>query len=486
MDSINSYPPKNNNQLYNNKEFIKLLITSIRHNLKKNNNLSILPSLSREQINMIIHLLRDTNPNIFVGRTPNEILKILTEFIISEFKKINCDYSDIDIHEMQKVQLGLKSDVIISETSALNQESDQKIANTIVEQISGMVGISSFMGLSSLTELLSYINPASVVKYAYISLDSKNRSLNNDGTQFIQWFPNTLSNIIPQGNFYLDPKVRDIIEIRIMPIKMPYISSADNDYGRITMYINEFSTQAYLNSDNLRYHFVFSSDVIDRWIHLRTYTNNEGIFKFSTSLTQIPSITLTFSSPFDKIIFDNDRLNNFQIYDYKTLNKTYLETPSLHNLETGDRIYISNFTTLNPSSDNGIITLINNPIGLICTYIDDNKILVDINSNNIYKQGNGSITLTNGSNLISGLGTNFGSLFNINDYISINSNKYKIITISSDTNMNIETDWTDPTSTFPTYYRDNRIPNLNVSIYFGSKRLFINMQIAYLFSPIKN
>ena len=152
-----------------------------------------------------------------------------------------------------------------------------------------------------ITDLLRYISPSSVIKQAYISLDTKNRSLNNDGTSYFQWTANNLASSVGQGDYYLDSSVRDIVEIRMLPIKMPYVSSADNDYGRITMYVNEYSSQAYVNSNNLRYHFVFSSDIIDRWIHLRTYTNNEGVYKFATPITQLSSLTLTIKILLEKL-----------------------------------------------------------------------------------------------------------------------------------------------------------------------------------------
>lgn len=479
-ESINYYPSRNNNKLYNNKTFVQKLITSIRYALKKANKSITLPSLSKEQINVVINLLKTTNSDKFIGHTEYQVLDILTNFMMDQLKNANCNYADVDIHEMQKAQLGLRTDVI--EDKKEIKQSDQTIANTVIEQITGMVGISSFMGSSSLTDLLRYISPSSVIKQAYISLDTKNRSLNNDGTSYFQWTANNLASSIGQGDYYLDSNVRDIVEIRVLPIKMPYVSSADNDYGRITMYVNEYSSQAYVNANNLRYHFIYSSDIIDRWIHLRTYTNNEGVYKFATPITQLSSLTLTFASPFDNILFDLDRLNNFTVYDYDTLNKTWFYTPSQHNLETGDRVYITGFTTLNPAPDQPIISNINIDTGLIVTTVDTNRILVDVNSSSIYELGVGSITLTNGSNIIIGTSTTFISLFQQNDQITYNGNSNIITNVTSDTSLTVNQPWSGVTTTFPVYYRDNRVPNLGLSMYFGSKRLFINMQVSYLYS----
>ena len=74
--------------------------------------------------------------------------------------------------------------------------------------------------------------------------------------------------ITSQGTVNAIGNIRDITALRIFPIKLPYNSYIDNDYTRVTIFIQEISAQSFIGQENRRFHFMFSTTVDDRWINL--------------------------------------------------------------------------------------------------------------------------------------------------------------------------------------------------------------------------
>jgi hypothetical protein len=296
---------------------------------------------------------------------------------------------------------------------------------------------------SNINNILAKISPSAIIKTESIILDTRYRSLDNDGTLFFRW--NALyddSDI--QGGFNINQRVRDVISIKCFPIKMPYVLTADNDYGRVSLLFQEFQSQSFVAHENCKFHFIFATDVEDRWIHLRAHNYNDGIYRFATPLTQLSTLTVSFGSPLQPIIFDLDRMNMFirssPTTGYST--KTYFITQSNHNLETGDLVYITGFSTLNSSANSNIITSINSKYGNKCTFVDNTTIYFDIDSSSIYiSPASGQLTVTNGSDIVLGVGTTFitSGLFNIGDNIIVNGERLIIQSILSDTSLQMTT-----------------------------------------------
>jgi hypothetical protein len=463
-----TYNPPNNNKLFSNKQFIEALYKGIQSRLKR--------PLSNGEKKYLQDMLRQEIPYKYRNKDPSEVLKGYTLALVDKFKQNSCTYDRIDTHELNKSQMGLNGDISLSDFG--DQAANSFSIRASNDASSGNVAVSSLLGITNFSSILASISPSTSIKAEYITLDSRYRSLDNDGTQFFKWNA-VYDNSDIQGGFNINQRVRDVVAIKCFPIKMPYVATADNDYGRITMVYNEFLSQAFVAHENTKFHHVFASDVQDRWIHLRAHNYNDGIFRFATPLTQLASLTVSLSSPLQPIIFDQDR-QTMTVSDYVTNQKTYFTSSARHNLETGDLVYITGFSTRNVSSDAPIIGNVNNQYGNKITYINDFTFYIDVDCTSIYEQGTGTVSVTNGSANLTGIGgTTFIDLFSIGDHISVNGEDLIVQSILSQSSLITTTPYNSITGTY-IYFIDNRIPGLRTPVYFGSKRLFMNFEISYI------
>lgn len=477
MYQINSYSGNNNNKLINNTVFVRALYDRITTSLKRP------PNTNEKQF--IRNFLSSDMPEKYRNRSPMDIVNEYVTFFVNKFKNNNPSYDQIDYHEISKSMIGLSSESVVTDFST---NASQTFASSVLTQNS--IGINSFLGISDpdryaalFLRLPTASTPSGsggVVKQEYITLDSRYRSLDNDGTLFFKWNAVYDSSDV-QGGFNINQRVRDVVALKCYPIKLPYVASADNDFGRITLLFQEMQSSSFIAHENTRYQFVFSTDVSDRWIHLRTHNNNDGLFKFYNPVTQLSSLTAYFRSPWQPIIFDQDRQTMRVVNPSGYVTKTRFTSSSSHNLETGDRVFISGFTSINTSSDGPIMGKINTTYGNIMTYEDDFTFSIDVDSSDMYKLGAGTVSVTTGSAIVNGTGTSFISMFQIGDGIALSTSLYIIASISSDTLMTLTTTVAEATGSY-SYYRNN-IPtsaNNNIFVYFGSKRIYMNFEVTYI------
>ncbi len=482
MYEINSYSRSNDNKLINNTEFVKVLYGKIQVCLKRP------PNTNEKQY--VRKILSADMPEKYRNRSPSEILNEYVAFFVNRFKNNNPSYDQVDYHEISKSMIGLDSE---SNVTDFSKTASQTFATSVLTQ--STVGVSSFLGITDPQKYAALFlrlptagtpsGSGGVIKQEYITLDSRYRSLDNDGTAYFKWNA-VYDNSDIQGGFNINQRVRDIVALKSYPIKLPYVASADNDFGRITLLFQEIQSLAFIGHENTKYQFIYSTDVVDRWIHLRTHNNNDGLFQFYNPVTQLSSLTAYFRSPWQPIVFDQDRLSMNVPNPSGYASKTTFTSVAKHNLETGDLVYISGFTSINTSSDGPIIGNVNTTYGNIVTYEDDYTFSIDVDSSNMYKSGAGTINVTNGSTLVTGAGTAFISLFQIGDGIRIlpSNTQYIISSISSDTMMILTSPISEATGAYS--YLRNNIPTTtnNIYVYLGSKRIFMNFVVSYIESVI--
>ncbi len=460
-----TYFSSNYNRLFNDKAFIIDLLSMIKKNLGRH--------LLKPEKSYIINVLKNIDPVIFMGKNTQHILKVLSGKIAEDIVQNPCgEDENVDIHEMMKEQIG-----VVGDNTAIDSQSESHtdFATQIVTTFSNQVEVTSLLGNKTIADLQRIINPGLVKRTVSIMLDSRYRTLDNDGTTYFQWVFNN-NEITLQGTVNAVGNIKDITAIRIFPIKLPYNSNMDNDYGRASILIQEMSAQSFIAQENRRFHFIFSTTVDDRWINLEPESFNDGYFRFRTPITRLDTFTLTFGSPLERVTFDTDRmLANITIYSTIT---TFMTT-SPHNLETGDRIYISNFSTANINTDTIIVTAINRTEGHIATITGSDTLTIDVNSSAVQVTGAGTVSVTNGSPIVLGTSTTFGISFNASDVIEINGVKYTILSIQSQTQLTLVVDYAGVTATGLTYSKNNILTGVRPTLYFGSKRAFFPMEIEF-------
>lgn len=450
----------NYNRLFNNSQFIGTLLANVRNKMGRE-------LLKPEQM-YIINYLKSIDPVIF-RQPPADILALLVKQITEKFVKHPCYEEPTDIHEMLKTEIG-------ASTEDIKTESDTNFTSQITNNFANSVDIQSILGSKTFNDLKNIFNPAAVKKYQYILMDTRYRVLDNDGRSVFKW--NFTSNTTTvQGSVNAVGDIQNITSIRAFPMRMPYNTKADNDYQRVTMFIQEFSAQSFIAQENRRYHFMFEMNVNDRWIDLKAPRDADCIFRFKTPVSRIDSLNITFGSPLQPITFDDDR-RNMLVTSYGTV--ITFQSTDPHNLETGDLVYITYFNTGNPNGDQNIISGVGDPEGIVATYIDDTHISIAVNASSLQSVGAGTISVTNNSTNVIGVGTTFQTLFVNNDIIEILGVKYAIFSITDNFNLVLKTVYAGTTAGGLAYSKNNTLFGMNPSFYFGSKRMFIPLEIEYL------
>lgn len=198
-------------------------------------------------------------------------------------------------------------------------------------------------------------------------------------------YDNVLSwNIHTSGNegFIGDIRTRDTlveaIAVSVCPFWLPIVNPKDVYYDQIVMSIKEFKNQSVHHTEFLGptetdiyvndYHFRF--DVKDIQKNKMLLVPCET-FKFRKPQSRIETITIEFKSPFQNITLPSTK-GTFTI----TAGNPTLFTGPVHNLATGDLIYVLNYVSLSRT----INDLVNNMSGHFIQRIDATRFTIAIDT----------------------------------------------------------------------------------------------------------
>ena len=277
-----------------------------------------------------------------------------------------------DVHEMLKKEIGTTAE------SGVVRPTFIEPLNNRPQKTNANIEVTKFLNLCTQQEIMKIMNPYNMISHNYIYLDSRLRNVSaSDGITRFQWDEDNTGSINP-GKFSYLGKMRDIIEIKVLPFRIPYATdeSADNVFRSITIYFEEFANQSYIGRGNRRFHILCEVGVIASYIQLLPYQSNNGIFRFDKPITELSKLTVSFGAPINLINFDPDRSNCTFTIGFPTVVTTIIN----HNLSTGDTVTFIDFTTLAPLIDAATIFLINNLNGLIVTVLTPTTFSIDIDT----------------------------------------------------------------------------------------------------------
>jgi hypothetical protein len=450
----------NYSRVFTSEQYFKRLITDIQKVLNR--------KLSDSEKMYTIQYIQRQDPVIFAN-DPNTIHKTITNYLVNKISMYDCNTDDtFDIHEQLKREIGATADA------------DASVVATA--PVANPSDVTSILGISTLSGLQAAFMPAtsSSKKTAYLFLDSRYRVQNNSTGNTFQW--NYVdNNNLSQGSVNSNNNIQNIIAMRTRSIKLPYNVTADNPYNRLTMFIQEFTSQSFIAHENTNFHFIFETTVHDKYIDLNIRRDGESVYVFTTPISSLNTITLSFASPLQNVTLDPDSAV-IQATGYGIPAGIQFTTPSPHNLGAGDTVYISGFTTTNPINDINAISAINYVNGIQVFIVDPMNFTIPVNTTTIYGQGPGTVSVTNGALNIVGVGTTFLNTFNVNDSINILEVQYLIASITDQFNLTLAYAYAGNTNTGLTYYKDNRVGTLLCSVYYASKRFFVSMEFDYLAS----
>lgn len=200
-----------------------------------------------------------------------------------------------------------------------------------------------------------------------LTLDTKNRLLSESDPSTrnsINWVysSSNTSNWI-QGSAISIYQITQIFSIDCGIMYLPMIENTTIDeFKQISMFISEFSSYGTYTTSNVRYHFLFSVEKVTtpgsgRLKLIPVHDITEMLFE--PAITQLSTLSISFATPFEKIIFGRDR-------DTATVTigaTTTITTDNPHGLNNGDLIALVGFTTSNTATDNNTIVLANSVAG---------------------------------------------------------------------------------------------------------------------------
>lgn len=231
------------------------------------------------------------------------------------------------------------------------------------------------MDINDRIDYIKYTNYSSLFRDEYIFIDSRyQNTVNTDASKLVFNLITNSKLRTDNGGIIVGNNIKDIVSIEISPFTIPYKPVFVNFYNKITLTINEWVSNSYEAYEGGQFHFIFDIDRVDN--NLIYLTPIDNVYTFSKPMNYIDNFTLSFGAMLPKITFDKDRMYA-KSFDYKS-KLGIITFGELHNLVTGDLIYISGFTTLEEAQDVETINEINRSAGHIIVKKDNYSILINV------------------------------------------------------------------------------------------------------------
>jgi hypothetical protein len=398
----------------------------------------------------IKNAVKDSSSEFYRDKTVPQITKELSQIFIQKLKILSRKNKDVDMHEVAKKEMGLASEQE-TEYEFKTPKDVMMAVEEVIEQPKEVL-LTKFLGISDADKIKEMLKQPDAyrLKKIYIMLDTKYRTLSESGTTRFSW--NYVSTInATQGTVNSVETISNIISMKVLPIRIPNVASfTANGFKRITMLIDEFSSQAFVAQEGRRFHFDFKVSTDTPWLDLNPYEMNEGIFVFNKPFTVVNTISVSFANPVQPLTFSSDRITSTTNY----ANPTVITTESAHGLTTGDYVIIEGFKTSDDTTYNSYVSAMNTLSGLVATVTGATTFTVPVNLTPLQTTvttyaNTGTFTATNGSTAITGSGTAF--LAQLTTSLLIYSNAYRTFftcatpSASSNTAATIPTAYTGTT-----------------------------------------
>lgn len=222
-----------------------------------------------------------------------------------------------------------------------------------------------------------------IIGHANIIVDSRNRrqvSYAAVGSQIGSFqFGLNINGQTGPGSVTTSALIRDIVRMRISRLSIPFVPQLLNTPS-IGMSIEQLNTASYVAPTGSRMHFIFSRTTVGR-NRVQLEPDMSGMFQFDKPVTGLDDFTVSFYSPFDRIMFDPD-MDEVLVGGIFTGNQTLVVTNFQHNLATGDIVVFTGFNTMSPVADGHIIAQFNSSVGLPISVLSARSFSVPVDTSN--------------------------------------------------------------------------------------------------------
>lgn len=226
--------------------------------------------------------------------------------------------------------------------------------------------VKNFLDPDSIDELLNrysstYTNFYNInLPHQVVSLDSRNRLLTNTNTNEYTWNLHNAGRPGHLGDIQMQDTIQQIIQMKLGSFWLPMGPIVGSYYNKIRLLIKEFTSQStpvteFLTSDPSNptvyyYHFEFDIGPTSGNKVFLTPVNNT--YTFRKPFARLDTLTISFRTPFNQLIFQSDR----GIFTITYGNPTVFTITSAtsHGLSTGDLIYVLNSSSGNAAIDSAL------------------------------------------------------------------------------------------------------------------------------------
>lgn len=220
-----------------------------------------------------------------------------------------------------------------------------------------------------------------------VLLDSRNRSLADDRPNARLWNIFTAGSYGNQGTVMLRDTLQNIVEMELSEFWIPVPTTRSTYYGTIAMEIPELQAQStpiteFLQTNNNR---TIKADFYSWLLSIERVTGDLMLLKpvvpnlrFRFPVARMEHITLRFWSPYEELTLQQDFLSFTMTYGVVTTLSfpTDNGNPVVHNISTGDLIYIYNSSTGNAILD----AVLTQKTGYFATRINATTITIPVDT----------------------------------------------------------------------------------------------------------
>lgn len=403
------YNPDNYDRNTNTPELFDTIARTVSTTIKRN--------ITENELRQIKNFIDKVDP-VLIQRNKQNTINIMVKNIVSEFSKFDkfgkCINSDIvDTHVLLNDTIGISSEsstahgiyddpnfykqvedkkntekrINDKNQNSINEKKTYSISQTTINQSS----LTDLLGIKTSEQMTRVLNPKSLYRKNYFILDSRYRSVNTS-TNKLSWDFNLNTQPNDSNSVNIIGNLRDIIALKIYSFRLPYSKTLDNKYKRISILIDELSSQSFVAHEQRNFHFVLETDIDSSFINVNTLQFNEGYFRFEKPITTLDKITLSIANPLEPVYFDTDRcgylVDNFSMTPLTKIT-TYLNNKLFINgLLPGDLVYFSNYETgkIDPvlveetQIDNNIKNSINSINGFEISILDHYSFTINLDT----------------------------------------------------------------------------------------------------------
>jgi hypothetical protein len=314
---------------------------------------------------------REHRPEILIRAIASAVMDNIRAASIRRAKADGTDKFEAFVSELDDTKDSSKKDVVDTLKDSAKKGKNKDLINT---DKTFNYTVKQLFGLSHVYEIQKIFNESALYQRNYVMLDSSNVVPYDTNNKIYKWEYNGNSNLA-QGVANSNYPLKNIVSMRLFPLKFHYYRTYHDFYNVYTLLIDELSAQAYVGHEGRKYHFMMSVSYDNNGTGSLTFNPhnfNKGRFHFRSPIKFISSFTISMADPFTIIDIPSGKQDCYMIYTNPMIIVTFLP----HGINTGNLVSVVNFTTADPVTDAVAITAINNPTGFIATYIDGYNISV--------------------------------------------------------------------------------------------------------------